>query len=219
MRSLIITFFLLSFCYANKIAIATKVKGKAEISSVVNNKFSKLTVGTILSDGDRIRTAVKSFVAIIFIDDKSTLKLKEKSEIVVNGQRSAASIAKRINMDVGTIRATIKEQNTDFVIQTPTSVASVKGTDFWLISDIENGDELFGLEGIVSLLNSITGQEINVTEGMSGLSMPDGNLEIIQSDESSIPSDPTERDNTSSNIKIFLEGMNGEQKILIIQYQ
>ena len=33
-------------------------------------------------------------------------------------------------MNSGTVRATVKKQNVDFVIQTPTSVASVKGTDF-----------------------------------------------------------------------------------------
>ena len=49
---------------------------------------------------------------------------------MITGQRSARSIAKKINMDVGTVRATVNKQNSDFVIQTPTSVASVKGTDF-----------------------------------------------------------------------------------------
>ncbi len=79
-------------------------------------------------------------------------------------------------MDIGTIRATVKKQNTDFVIQTPTSVASVKGTDFWLITDPAEGDLIIGLEGIVGLTNSETGEEIDVTEGLSGISTPDGDL-------------------------------------------
>ena len=45
--------------------------------------FSNLKPGTILSDGDKIRTGDRGFAAIIFIDDKSTLKLKNLN--FVNG--------------------------------------------------------------------------------------------------------------------------------------
>ena len=67
----------LSFGLADKIAIATKVKGVVEIALTKINKFKTLTPGTVLSDGDKIRTGSKGFTAIIFIDDKSTLRLKK----------------------------------------------------------------------------------------------------------------------------------------------
>jgi len=208
-----------SFVFANKIAVATKIKGMVEIMSVGKKDFANLKPGTILSDGDKIRTGSKGFAAIIFIDDKSTLKLKENSEAVITGQRSAASISKKINMDVGTVRATITKQNTDFVIQTPTSVASVKGTDFWLVTDPEDGDQIIGIEGIVGLTNIETGQEVDVSEGMSGISTPDGNLGLEETDQSSIPDDPDEDIEGPSQIKIYLEGPNGEQRVMIIEYQ
>ena len=180
----IIFFFTLIFsvAFSNKIAVATKVKGQVEIMAVGKKGFSDLRPGTILSDGDKIRTGSSGFTAIIFIDDKSTLKVKDNSEVVITGKRTAASISKKINMDEGTIRATVKKQNTDFVIQTPTSVASVKGTDFWLVSDPETGDQIIGIEGIVGLVNNETGQEIDVSEGMSGLSTPDGNIGLTETD-------------------------------------
>ena len=208
-----------SFTFADKIAVATKVKGLVEIMPVGERGFSKLKPGTILSDGDKVRTGSKGFVAVIFIDDKSTLKLKENSEAVITGQRSAASISKKINMDSGTVRATITKQNADFVIQTPTSVASVKGTDFWLITDPENGDQIIGIEGIVGLTNNETGQEVDVSEGMSGISTPDGNIGLEVTDESSIPNDPSDETNGASQVKIYLEGPNGEQRVMIIEYQ
>ena len=208
-----------SFAFANKIAVATKIKGLVEIIPVGKKDFSKLKPGTILSDGDKVRTGSKGFVAVIFIDDKSTLKLKENSEAVITGQRSAASISKKINMDSGTVRATITKQNTDFVIQTPTSVASVKGTDFWLITNPENGDQIIGIEGIVGLTNNETGQEVDVSEGMSGISTPDGNIGLEVTDESSIPDDPSVETDGPSQIKIYLEGPNGEQRVMIIEYQ
>ena len=209
----------LSFGLADKIAIATKVNGVVEIAPAKINKFNTLTPGTVLSDGDKIRTGSKGFTAIIFIDDKSTLKVKENSELVVGGQKSDARISKKINMDVGTIRATINKQNADFVIQTPTSVASVKGTDFWLLSDPETGDQVMGLEGVVGLTNTQTGQEVNVTSGMSGLSTPDGDLSLEETVDSTIPDDPSTDSESTSEIKIFMEGPNGQQKVIIIEYQ
>ena len=199
--------------------MTTKVKGLAEIMPVGEEKFSDLKPGTILSDGDKIRTGSSGFTAIIFIDDKSTLKLKENSEAVINGQRSARSIAKKINMDVGTIRATVNKQNSNFVIQTPTSVASVKGTDFWMITDPIDGDLVIGLEGVVTLTNNETGSEVDVTEGNSGISTPDGDVDIEETEESSIPEDPTDQGEQQSQIKIYFEGPNGEQKVLIIDYK
>ena len=211
--------FIFSVALSNKIAVATKVKGPVEIMPIGKKGFSDLEPGTILSDGDKIRTGPSGFTAIIFIDDKSTLKVKDNSEVVITGKRTAASISKKINMDEGTIRATVKKQNTDFVIQTPTSVASVKGTDFWLVSDPETGDQIIGIEGIVGLVNNETGQEIDVSEGMSGLSTPDGNVGLTETDPSSIPDDPSDEIEGPSQVKIYLEGPNGEQKVMIIEYQ
>ena len=219
-RHIILLFtFIFSVALPNKIAVATKVKGPVEIMPIGKKGFSDLEPGTILSDGDKIRTGPSGFTAIIFIDDKSTLKVKDNSEVVITGKRTASSISKKINMDEGTIRATVKKQNTDFVIQTPTSVASVKGTDFWLVSDPETGDQIIGIEGIVGLVNNETGQEIDVSEGMSGLSTPDGNVGLTETDPSSIPDDPSDEIEGPSQVKIYLEGPNGEQKVMIIEYQ
>lgn len=205
---------------ASKIAVTTKVKGLVELMPSGKKLFSKLKAGTILADGDKIRTGTSGFAAIIFIDDKSTLKLKGNSEAVITGQRTAASISKKINMDSGTIRATIKKQNTSFVIQTPTSVASVKGTDFWLLTDPDKGDQVIGLEGVVGLKNIDTGQNVDVVEGMSGISTPDGDLGIEETVASSIPTDPSDvSEDGPSQFKIYLEGPNGTQKVMVIEYQ
>ena len=222
MRSLYnIIFFIIfiSWIHGNKIAVTTKVKGLVEIMPIGKDNFANLKPGTILSDGDKIRTGSSGFTAIIFIDDKSTLKLKENSEAVITGQRSARSIAKKINMDVGTVRATVNKQNSNFVIQTPTSVASVKGTDFWMITDPVDGDLVIGLEGVVTLTNNETGAEVDVTEGTSGSSTPDGDVDVEETEESSIPEDPTDQDEQQAEIKIYFEGPNGEQKVMIIEYE
>ena len=219
--NLIPIYLLLSFSnlIADKIAVATKINGLVEIMLVDTKDFSKLKPGTVLSDGDKIRTGNSGFAAIIFIDDKSILKLKANSEATIAGQRTSASISKKINMDSGTVRATITKQNVDFVIQTPTSVASVKGTDFWLLSDPISGDEVIGLDGVVNLVNNETGEEVDVTEGNSGTSNPDGSVGIEETDPNSIPDDPSDDQEGPSQIRVYLDGPNGEQKTIVIDYQ
>lgn len=225
MNNSLFKFFIFILIYignlqGSKIAVATKVKGLVELMPSGEKLFTKLKAGTILADGDKIRTGTSGFAAIIFIDDKSTLKLKGNSEAVITGQRTAASISKKINMDSGTIRATIKKQNTSFVIQTPTSVASVKGTDFWLLTDPDKGDQVIGLEGIVGLKNIETGQDVDVVKGMSGISTPDGDIGIEETVASSIPTDPSDvSEDGPSQFKIYLEGPNGTQKVMVIEYQ
>ena len=219
LHHILFSIILISCIYGNKIAVTTKVKGLVEIMPTGKENFSNLKPGTVLADGDKIRTGSSGFTAIIFIDDKSTLKLKENSEAVITGQRSARSIAKKINMDVGTVRATVNKQNSNFVIQTPTSVASVKGTDFWMITDPVDGDLVIGLDGVVTLTNNETGAEVDVTEGTSGSSTPDGDVDVEETEESSIPEDPTDQDEQQAEIKIYFEGPDGEQKVMIIEYE
>ena len=94
----ILFFMTLTPSFASKIAVATKVKGVAEILKTEAKNFTLLKSGTILDDGDKIRTGKSGFVAIIFIDDKSILKIKENSEAVITGKKTKKSISKKINM-------------------------------------------------------------------------------------------------------------------------
>jgi hypothetical protein len=149
---------LLCFAFAGeKIAIITKIIGKAEY--VRNDRLPKnLKRGFIIENGDEISTKKGAFVALVFIDDRSALKIREKSQIVINGKKNARIINKKINLNNGTIRAQVKTSK-NFLVQTSVSVASVKGTDFWVISNDKIGDSIIGLEGLVSLSNRISGEK------------------------------------------------------------
>ena len=204
----------------SKIAVSTKVKGTVEVRPNRNDVYQKLKTGKILENKDQIKTGNNGFTAIIFIDDKSTLKIKENSEVEITGKRTRAKISKEIFMDIGTLRATVgKQRQGEFVIQTPTSVASVKGTDFWLSTDPIEGDLLITLDGVVSFTNSITGESISVTGGNTGLSLPNGDLSIATTDPATIPEDPSEaEEETENELRIYFEGPDGEEKSILIRY-
>ena len=88
-----------------------------------------------------------------------------------------------------------------------------------MITDPVEGDIVIGLDGVITLTNNETGSEVDVTEGTSGTSTSDGNVGIEETEQSSIPEDPTDQDEQEYEIKIYFEGPNGEQKVLIIDYQ
>ena len=205
---------------ADKIAVTMKVSGTVDIEQSGSSGLSALKPGTILSDGDRIMTGKNGFAALIYIDDKSMVKIMGNTEVIIKGRLSAGSIAKQVNIDHGTLRAQIQKQRKgDFVIQSSTSVASVKGTDFWMISDPVTGDILIGLEGLVNLTNLISGESSDVGAGTTGTSTPDGSVETSETNPDNIPLDPDEGGTPSNQIEIELEGPDGEIKTLLIDIQ
>lgn len=207
--------------FAQRIAIATKSLGSVEIEKKEKPGFNKLKAGTILDDGDRIRTGPDGFALIIFIDDKSQLKIKEESEVTITGKKIASTISKNIRMDNGTVRAQVnKQRKGEFVIQSTTSVASVKGTDFWFIANSDDGDMLIGIEGIVDLFNVVSGLSVDVTAGNTGTSDDSGNLDVGPTNQNTVPDDPSDTEEDSGNqIEIEFEGPNGEIKKLLIDIQ
>ena len=205
---------------AAKIAVTTKVSGKVDIEQAGSSGLSALKPGTILLDGDRIITGKNGFTALIYIDDKSMVKITGNTEVIIKGTRSAGSIAKQVNIDHGTLRALVnKQRKGEFVVQSSTSVASVKGTDFWMITDPETGDVLIGLEGLVSLTNLVSGETTDVGAGTTGTSSTDGSVETSETNPSDIPTDPDESGTPINQIEIELEGPDGVVKTLMIDIQ
>ena len=209
---------LLCFAFAGeKIAMITKIIGKAEY--VRNDKLPKnLKRGFIIESGDEISTKKGAFVALVFIDDRSALKIREKSQIVINGKKNARIINKKINLNNGTIRAQVKTSK-NFLVQTSVSVASVKGTDFWVISNDKIGDSIIGLEGLVSLSNRISGEKIDIKKGTTGMSTNDGSLQIFKSDPKNTPLDLVQSEGQDKKLEIIFNDFSGKQKKLIIDYK
>jgi hypothetical protein len=115
----------------------------------------------------------------MFIDDRSILRVQRNTQLTLQGERLTASINKQINMQFGKIKAEVAEQRQgEFLISTPTSVASVKGTDFWATSDPVLGDIFLGITGLIEVTNLISNQVIEVGGGQVGTSTPDGETAV-----------------------------------------
>ena len=80
-KKIFFTFLIYSILIGgDRIAVATKVIGSVEF--VRGKDFAKsLKKGHIIESGDILKTKKGGFVAILFIDDKSALKIKENTEL------------------------------------------------------------------------------------------------------------------------------------------
>lgn len=215
------TYFLLSISLygAERIAIVTKVKGTVELRKSGGN-FKSVTPGIVLFDQDFIKTGSDGFMVMVYLDDKSMLKIKQNTNLQISGTRKGKGISKKIDMIAGTLKAEIsKEKRGDFIISTPTSVASVKGTHFWFISNPLFGDQVIGLEGLIELLNLISGEVITVGAGMTGTSMQTGKLDLQETADSDIPEDEDEAKKEINELKVRLKDAFGEEKDFIIKYR
>ena len=213
--------FLISSIFAqDQMALTTKVFGNVEIFKKKGSSI-QLKQGSILSIGDQIKTSRGSFAAIIFIDDRSILKIKENSILTINGQRKRGSISKEINLQGGSLRAQVTDNNRkNFTIESSVSVASVKGTDFWFINDKDNGqDFIHGLDGLIELTNKNSGISVDIEAGITGFSNIDGNLQTKKTDPKILPADEVDPETKTNSIEIEFLDSTGKKKKLIINYR
>ena len=179
--------FLSSFVISNNgIAMITKTKGAVEYKNNEDGtvlKRNEVKKGLSLYDKDKIVTGSNGFAKYIYLDDGSLIKVHKNAEVYVYGAIDKRSIIKQINVTEGNVKFEVSKQaSSDFTVVTRTSVASVKGTDFWLKTDEEEGDQFFGLSGLVSVTNIESNEILQLTRNTTIKSRPDGQM-VIQKTE------------------------------------
>ena len=139
-----------------------------------------------LNIGDALKTYEAGYAALLFSDDKSLIKIRKNSEIEIREKFSVRTI----KISEGRLLAKITPGiTTSYRIATPTSVASVKGTEFWVVTSPDYGDRFYGIEGLVQVINLITGMESMLEAGQMIISTPDGQLLNIPIEPEDMPVD------------------------------
>lgn len=206
----------------DKIALILKARGKTSIKRAQGTEFKAgVAVGTPLYSKDQIRTGDDGYAVIVFLDDKTQIKVRENTEMVISGDRKPEAISKQIAMQFGTLKAEVTPlKKGEFTIATPTSVASVKGTVFWVISDPVNGDSFYGVSGSVEVTNNESGATILVGANQTGKSTPNGDTGVETTESGDAPEDePDEETETINSLRIQFQNSSGETKDLRIDYK
>lgn len=113
-----------------------------------------------LSAGDKIKTLANS-KALLLIDNRSRVWISQNSEIMV----SSLDQGNAFNLFLGKIKAKVKLfSGQKFRVQTPISVASVRGTEFISSAD----GQLLVNEGIVDFSDINMANKVDIKAGMAG---------------------------------------------------
>ncbi|MGC9512810.1 MAG: FecR family protein [Fidelibacterota bacterium] len=153
---LLLLIFSLSLTAAEKVAAVIKIKGNVMVRPAAEKLYTQSYVGQILYDGDWLKTNGDEFAAIVFMDG-SQLKIRELTELEIRAQQVSQSVQNTdLYLTQGEVWTKVQKQKGEFKIQTPVSVASVKGTEFDLLYDqVENISDLFVISGSVEFSNEL----------------------------------------------------------------
>ena len=142
--SFIITLLLFSpQLQADVIARLIKVEGNVYFKRMGMETFSeKAKPGAAILNGDAIKVGETGFGAIIYMDDRTILKIRENTKFSFMETQNTRTVdlahANLLN------NVTSEGRNNSFRIQTPVSAASVKGPEFAVIFGKTGVDQLKG---------------------------------------------------------------------------
>lgn len=225
MKRMIILCILVALAYtlmaADSVALLSASKGKVDISR--DAKAIKFKNGELLKNNDELRTGGESFAAYKYIDGSSTIKVFSNSLVRITANRSGKTLSKKVVVDKGSVFTSVKPKTGAFMVQTPTTVASVKGTGF-LTKLTDKGESMFIVtdgEVEIKILNQ---EEVkSVPAGKTAVIDEAGNYEIREStpeDTSSI--EEAEIESTQKNepkiIRIPVVDEAGKTKYIEITY-
>ena len=112
---------------------------------------------------------------------------KSMTDIYEKNKEYWLSVLKQINVTNGIVKANVtKNQSSDFQLVSPTSVAAVKGTDFWGVIDENTGDKFCGLSGKVEVTNSATGQMVELLANTTAVSLKNGSFISYKSNNNTL---------------------------------
>jgi hypothetical protein len=119
--------------------------------------------GQILNNGDFLATSDNTRAAIRFVDDGSIIRMNPESELTIRAEGERSALRKTIEIDVGELWAKVtKRDNAEYRIQTPTAVAAVKGTEFYVRVAQDGTTTIITTEGVLDFFTGVGTVEIPV---------------------------------------------------------
>ena len=188
----ILLFFVIIYgnIIAEPIAVLASSYGEVLIKRIGNDKYSEIpALGSSLNNGDAIKVGALSYASIMYINDKSVVKLRENTQLQLMDTQNTRTV----DVDFGTTLSKVMKQGRTkkFRVQTHSSVASVKGTEFASIVDPLTGvDQFICKSGNFDVMNMASGQTVSVGPGQKAVSNAVGNLIQAPSSPGEYPPDP-----------------------------
>ena len=204
----------ISLIAKESVGIVLKVKGDV----ILTHKEEDLNAkdGTELENKDVLESKDESFAVIKFIDGSSVIKLFPNSILTINTEKTNGKLNKRSTMKLGELWAKVTKNTGEFIIDTPTTVVSVKGTKFVLSVDENGFTDLYTLEGVVNMKNKKDNNEVDVGAGNKAHSTGENKIVIGVIEEGEIEEYDVKLTET---LNINLKNDSGEKRSIKIEME
>ncbi len=153
--------------FAGQVGKVTGLTGKVQIRSRNNVPYTTLKKGTVISEGNWIKTGSKGWVELT-LDDKSRFTLANNTEFeisafVLNKKKRVG----RFNLVQGKLRASVVKlagRQSGMTVRSGTAVAGIKGTEFLMLTE-GSANIFFGNEGTVAVSGDGKGPQQSLIVG------------------------------------------------------
>ena len=163
--------------------VALTLRMRGNITLLRTEIESRLQEGLPLINNDILNSRDDSFAFIKFVDDGATLRLFANSILTINAQKEDDKLHKTTFLKVGNVFASINSRKGRYEIETPTTVASVKGTEGFMEAVEDGTTYIITTKGEFEVENTISGRKADVPAGYTCKSSPNGELEVYITEE------------------------------------
>ena len=119
------------------------------------------TMGDLLHHGDRLVTSRNTRAAIKFTDDGSLMRMNPSTELMIRAEGERNALRKTLQIEFGELWVSVrKRENAEFRIETPTAVAAVKGTEFYVRVEEDGRTTIITIDGVLDFFNDVGAVEI-----------------------------------------------------------
>lgn len=151
-----------NFFNERPLAIIRRFKPDVKIKNAASQDWQDATMAAQLFDSDTLMTEENGYAAVQFMDN-SLVKVKPKSLLIIRGEViDKNSTAGRIAVEVGEIFLNVTKRQSQFEVQTPTAVASVKGTSYSTEVATDGTTIVIVFAGSVELVATKSGQKVTL---------------------------------------------------------
>jgi hypothetical protein len=205
----------ISFAADNKdVALVLKTLGDVELNVPGRNNWLEAKRGHRLHDGYKVQTKDRSQAALVFTDDKSLLRVRPNSNVTIAGKREPEGIVKRLSLAFGSIWAKVTKQKASMRVETPSGVATVKGTEFYAMY-INGIFIVYCREGLMELANQFGVMLLGADE-MAQMTQTSGPER--RTDDPDDVFNITGDTESLGDLEIIFEDDDGNQKSLILEF-
>lgn len=218
----ILSIMAISLLNANAVGLLTASKGKVSLTR--SAKQISFKIGDTINDKDEIRTGAESFASYKYVDGVSSIKVFSNSYVVVTASKSGKNMNKTATVRSGSVYTKVTPGSKGTMkVSTPTTVASVKGTEVFTAVSIDEEATYIVVKGTVGVTIPETGEEQDVGAGQTAFIDKDLNMEVRETTEEDLAKlDDAEKqaiaESQPKRIRIQLADEQGQIRYIEITY-